>query len=158
MRSTCPATTIPGMATITERARIHTVAGGAGLRLHVREWGRADGPAILFLHAWSQNHLCWAKQYESALAGEYRLVACDLRGHGMSAAPLEPEHYTDGERWADDVAAIIAQLQLSDRCSSAGPTAPSSSVTTSASTARSRSRASCSAAARPGSGLRPSAP
>ena len=86
--------------------------GGGGLRLHVREWGNADGPPILFIHGWSQNHLCWAKQYESALADEFRLVAYDLRGHGMSEAPLEPEHYTDGELWADDVAAIIDELGL----------------------------------------------
>ena len=92
--------------------KIHTVRGGGGLRLHVREWGKADGPPILFIHGWSQNHLCWAKQYESALADEFRLVAYDLRGHGMSEAPLEPEHYTDGRLWADDVAAIIDQLRL----------------------------------------------
>ena len=86
--------------------------GGGGLGLHVREWGNADGPPILFIHGLSQNHLCWAKQYESALADEFRLVAYDLRGHGMSEAPLEPEHYTDGKLWADDVAAIIDQLGL----------------------------------------------
>jgi non-heme chloroperoxidase len=94
------------------RMKAHTVRGGGGLRLHVREWGRPDGPPILFLHAWSQNHLCWARQYDSALAGEFRLVACDLRGHGMSEAPLEPQHYTDGSLWADDVAAIIEELGL----------------------------------------------
>ncbi len=38
--------------------------------------------------------------------------ACDLRGHGMSEAPLEPEHYTDARLWADDVAAIIEELRL----------------------------------------------
>jgi non-heme chloroperoxidase len=90
----------------------HTVAGGGGLRLHVREWGNGDGPPILFIHGWSQNHLCWAKQYESALADEFRLVAYDLRGHGMSEAPLEPEHYTADELWADDVAAIIDELRI----------------------------------------------
>ena len=92
--------------------KVHTVRGGGGLRLHVREWGKPDGPPILFIHGWSQNHLCWAKQYESALADEFRLVAYDLRGHGMSEAPLEPEHYTDGKLWADDVAAIIDELAL----------------------------------------------
>jgi len=92
--------------------KVHLVQGGAGLRLHVREWGKADGPAILFIHGWSQNHLCWVKQYESTLADEFRLVAYDLRGHGMSEAPLEPEHYTEGKLWADDVAAIIDQLRL----------------------------------------------
>jgi pimeloyl-ACP methyl ester carboxylesterase len=92
--------------------KVHTVPGGGGLRLHVREWGSPDGSPILFIHGWSQNHLCWAKQYESALADEFRLVAYDLRGHGMSEAPLEPEHYTDGSWWADDVAAIVGALGL----------------------------------------------
>jgi non-heme chloroperoxidase len=94
------------------RMEIHTVRGGGGLQLHVREWGKADGPAILFIHGWSQSHLCWAEQYESALAKEFRLVAYDLRGHGMSEAPLEAEHYTDGALWADDIAAIIDELSL----------------------------------------------
>ncbi len=96
----------------TGRMKVHTVRGGGGLLLHVREWGKVDGPPILFIHGWSQNHLCWFKQYESALADEFRLVAYDLRGHGMSAAPLEPEHYTDGKLWADDVAAILDELHL----------------------------------------------
>jgi non-heme chloroperoxidase len=96
----------------TGRMKVHSVLGGGGLRLHVREWGKADGPPILFIHGWSQNHLCWVRQYESTLADEFRLVAYDLRGHGMSEAPLEPEHYTDGTLWADDVAALIDQLRL----------------------------------------------
>jgi non-heme chloroperoxidase len=107
------------MATVAQREqtsigrmKVHTVEGGGGLRLHVREWGRPDAAPILFIHGWSQNHLCWAEQYESALADEFRLVAYDLRGHGMSEAPLEPEHYTDGRLWADDVAAIVDQLAL----------------------------------------------
>jgi non-heme chloroperoxidase len=95
-----------------EPVATYEIRGGGGLRLHVREWGKADGPAILFIHGWSQNLLCWAKQYESRLADEFRLVAYDLRGHGMSEAPLEPEHYTDGKLWADDLAAIIDQLRL----------------------------------------------
>jgi non-heme chloroperoxidase len=94
------------------RMKAHTVKGGGGLQLHVREWGKADGPPILFIHGWSQNHLCWAKQYESVLADEFRLVAYDLRGHGMSEAPLGAEHYADGRLWADDVAAIVAELGL----------------------------------------------
>jgi pimeloyl-ACP methyl ester carboxylesterase len=97
---------------LTGWMRTHTVRGGGGLRLHVREWGKADGPPILFVHGWSQNHLCWVKQYESALAEEFRLVAYDLRGHGMSEAPVEPEHYADGMLWADDVAAIVEELRL----------------------------------------------
>ena len=98
--------------TIAGRMQIHTVTGGGGVRLHVREWGNADGPPILFIHGWSQNHLCWDKQYESALRDEFRLVAFDLRGHGMSEAPPGPESYTDGGLWADDLAAVIDGLGL----------------------------------------------
>jgi non-heme chloroperoxidase len=96
----------------SRRMEIHEVRGGGGLRLHVREWGNADGPPIVFIHGWSQNHLCWAKQYESGLADEFRLIAYDLRGHGMSEAPLEPKHYSDGDLWADDLAAIIDELRV----------------------------------------------
>jgi pimeloyl-ACP methyl ester carboxylesterase len=100
------------MPAATEHANARTVTGGGGLRLHVREWGNPSGPPILFIHGWSQNHLCWASQYDSTLAAEFRLVAYDLRGHGMSEAPLEPEHYTNGARWGDDIAAIIDTVAL----------------------------------------------
>jgi pimeloyl-ACP methyl ester carboxylesterase len=46
------------------------------------------------------------------LAERFRLVAFDLRGHGMSDAPLEQERYTDARLWAGDIAAIIEQLRL----------------------------------------------
>lgn len=92
--------------------KIHEVTGGGGLRLHVREWGAENGAPILLIHGWSQNHLFWAKQYESSLADEFRLVTYDLRGHGMSEAPLEAQHYTDARLWADDVEAIIDELGL----------------------------------------------
>jgi non-heme chloroperoxidase len=104
--------TAQGQPTAAGRMKTHVVRGGGGLRLHVREWGKPDGRPILFIHGWSQNHLCWVKQYESALADEFRLVAYDLRGHGMSDAPLEPEHYADARLWADDLAAIVEELRL----------------------------------------------
>jgi len=90
----------------------HSVIGGGGTKLHVRVWGAGKGPALLFIHGWSQSHLAWRRQYDSELAEQFRIVACDLRGHGMSDAPLERNDYADGEKWADDVAAIIAQLEL----------------------------------------------
>jgi non-heme chloroperoxidase len=91
---------------------VHTVRGAAGVKLHVREWGNPAGHPILFIHGWSQSHLCWLKQQDGALPDEFRLVAFDLRGHGMSDAPLDATQYTDGDKWADDVAAIIDQLAL----------------------------------------------
>ena len=81
------------------------------MKFHVREWGKVDAPAILFIHGWSQNHLCWRKQHESQLADRFRLVAFDLRGHGMSEAPEAQDQYTEAA-WADDVAAIVDHLDL----------------------------------------------
>lgn len=92
--------------------KIHSVQGAGGVKLHVREWGKPAGVPILLIHGWSQSHLCWTKQSNGALGDEFRVVALDLRGHGMSDAPLEAEQYTDGDKWADDVAAIIDQLAL----------------------------------------------
>ena len=92
--------------------RIHSVKGGRGLKLHVREWGNPDGAPILLVHGWSQNHLAWHEQYRSPLLQDFRVVAPDLRGHGMSDAPVGDENYNDPLLWADDVASIIDQLGL----------------------------------------------
>jgi pimeloyl-ACP methyl ester carboxylesterase len=92
--------------------RVREVVGPDGVRLHVRETGPADGPPILFIHGWSQSWLSWKRQMESELADEFRLVAFDLRGHGMSDEPREPDAYTEARRWADDVDALIGGLGL----------------------------------------------
>lgn len=90
----------------------HTVEGGGGLKLHVREWGKPNAPPILFIHGWSQHHLCWQAQIDSALANDFRLVAMDLRGHGQSEAPLDAQNYTRGELWAEDVHNVQEALSL----------------------------------------------
>jgi non-heme chloroperoxidase len=91
---------------------ITTVIGGGGTRLHVREWGRRDAPSILFVHGWSQHHLAFRRQLESTLADTFRLVAFDLRGHGMSEVPNDVGAYTSEETWAGDIAAVIDQRRL----------------------------------------------
>lgn len=88
----------------------HSVPGGGGLNLHVREWGNAAGVPLLLVHGWSANHMVWRYQYEGLVSDEFRVVALDLRGHGMSDAPLEPGNYKDAGLWAEDIAAIIDRL------------------------------------------------
>jgi pimeloyl-ACP methyl ester carboxylesterase len=46
----------------------------------------------------------------SELADNYRLVAMDMRGHGLSDKPREG--YADSRLWADDVQAAIQALNL----------------------------------------------
>ncbi|NNU79841.1 alpha/beta hydrolase [Halovulum dunhuangense] len=92
--------------------RVHDVTGAGGVRLHVRERGPKDAPAILFIHGWSQHHRCWQRQFDSDLGDSFRLVALDLRGHGMSDKPEDGAAYADGAAWAGDIAALIDALRL----------------------------------------------
>ncbi|HEX2139794.1 MAG TPA: alpha/beta hydrolase [Woeseiaceae bacterium] len=86
------------------------VTGGGGAQLHVVDAGNAAKRPILFIHGLSQCWLAWRRQLESALAEDFRLVAMDLRGHGLSDKPRDA--YGDSKLWADDVNAVIQQLEL----------------------------------------------
>jgi len=88
-------------------AREYSVTGGGGVALHVRECGDPDGAAIVFVHGWSQCDRCWDGQLEGQLGASFRLVAFDIRGHGMSDKPPDPVSYADRRLWADDLAAVI---------------------------------------------------
>ena len=90
--------------------KTHQVAGGGGVQLHVVEAGTQAGRPILFFHGASQSWLTWSRQLDSELARHHRLVAMDLRGHGLSDKPRDA--YGDARLWADDVAAIIDALNL----------------------------------------------
>ncbi|GAB4558875.1 MAG: alpha/beta hydrolase [Haliangiales bacterium] len=93
-------------------SKSHTIEGGDQVKLHVHEAGKADGPAIVFIHGWSGSQAFWNLQKQSPLADEFRLVCLDLRGHGMSEKPAAQEQYTDGKLWAEDVHAVIKALEL----------------------------------------------
>src|SRR5687767_6634686 len=88
----------------------HKIRGGAGVNLHVVETGNSNGRPIMFIHGFSQCWLAWSRQMHSDLAAEYRLLAMDMRGHGLSVKPREG--YTESRLWADDVNAVIEALKL----------------------------------------------
>jgi pimeloyl-ACP methyl ester carboxylesterase len=71
--------------------KTHRITAGGRVQLHVVETGTPRGRAILFLHGASQCWLQWSRQMESSLARTHRLVALDLRGHGLSDKP--PDAY-----------------------------------------------------------------
>ena len=88
----------------------HRVTGGNGVQLYVEETGNPHGRPILFIHGFSQCRLAWRKQMTSDLAQDFRLVAMDIRGHGLSEKPYDA--YEEAQPWADDVEAVIMELDL----------------------------------------------
>ncbi|MDX2143856.1 MAG: alpha/beta hydrolase [Rhodospirillaceae bacterium] len=85
-----------------------TVKGQGDVPLVVVQTGNKQGPAILFIHGYSQSYLSWEKQLnDPALQKDFHLIAFDLRGHGASAKPSDPKDYTS-VAWGGDVAAVIA--------------------------------------------------
>lgn len=109
--ATTPAAEPAELVTTEWAPRQHLIEGYGGVPLVVQEWGNPDGPAILLLHGFSFNAESFAGQVGD-LAREYRLIAPDLRGHGLSGKPWRTEDYADPDIWADDLARIAAALDL----------------------------------------------
>ena len=98
---------IPGLAQ-EQKFKTVSVKTPDGLTISAQDWGNPDGPEILFIHGFDQSHLSWIKQVtNSDLAKEFHMVTYDLRGHGNSDKPLEPERYKTSKYWADEVQAVM---------------------------------------------------
>ncbi len=79
--------------------------------LAVRDAGRHDAQACVFIHGIAQSKLTWEPVLAGPLANEYHLVAYDLRGHGGSDKPEDPSALAR-TRLAGDLAAVIEGLRL----------------------------------------------
>lgn len=75
-------------------------AGG----LHYLDEGK--GEVVVLLHGLGSRASDWGRQID-ALAGKYRVVAPDLRGHGDSPVPPRPWRIAD---FADDVLRLLDRL------------------------------------------------
>ncbi|MGW4352139.1 alpha/beta fold hydrolase [Nocardia sp. NPDC004582] len=79
------------------------VTASDGARLRVHAYGPADGDLIVLVHGWTCCLEYWNPQI-NAFAGEYRVIAYDVRGHGESdegTAPLTTDQL------ADDLAEVL---------------------------------------------------
>lgn len=76
-----------------------------GTRLHYLIWD-GDGPLLLLLHGLGGRATGWASVAE-ALAPSFRVIAPDLRGHGLSDQPDGP--YTT-DAYLEDIIALIEHL------------------------------------------------
>jgi pimeloyl-ACP methyl ester carboxylesterase len=83
-----------------------------GLTIAAEERGPAGKPAILFIHGLGFSRVAWRRQMDSPLVRDFRLVAYDLRGHGRSERPAAGALYSEGRRWGDELAAVIASAHL----------------------------------------------
>src|SRR5262249_54648018 len=67
------------------------------MKLNVREWGTGDRVAVL-IHGITSDSTSWRRFGPDLAARGYRVLAPDLRGHGLSGRGL----YSP-EAWAEDV-------------------------------------------------------
>lgn len=76
-----------------------------GVRIYYEE--RGVGPAVLLSHGYGAELRMWEGQID-ALAGRYRLIVWDLRGHGQSDSPEDAAAYSHDATVADLAAVLDA--------------------------------------------------
>jgi pimeloyl-ACP methyl ester carboxylesterase len=86
--------------------RVINLAGRG--EVFVRDSGGAPAdPAVLLVHGWTASADLNFFPVYAQLAGSYRVIALDLRGHGRGMRSTEPFSLED---CADDAAALLRQL------------------------------------------------
>ena len=80
-----------------------------GVEIFFKDWGK--GQPIVFSHGWPLSADDWDAQMMFFLNHGFRVVAHDRRGHGRSAQV--PDGH-DMDHYADDLAAVVAHLDLKD--------------------------------------------
>jgi non-heme chloroperoxidase len=96
------------MATATTNAP-PTITTTDGTVIYFKDWGA--GQPVVFSHGWPLNADAWDIQLNFFAANGYRAVAYDRRGHGRSS---QPSNGNDMDTYADDLAALIEELDLRD--------------------------------------------
>jgi non-heme chloroperoxidase len=80
-----------------------------GTQIYYKDWG--SGPPVVLSHGWPLNADSWEAQMLFLAENGYRCIAHDRRGHGRSSQPWDGN---DMDTYADDLAALIDQLDLRD--------------------------------------------
>ena len=95
-------------------AQVHYWTSSDRVDLAYHELG--EGRPVILLHGlFSDANMNWIKFGHAAriAAQGFRVIMPDLRAHGLSARPHEPEHYPKGVL-ARDLRELVAHLGLSD--------------------------------------------
>ena len=80
-----------------------------GLRMHVRDSGPKDAPALLLLHGFGASLHTW-EPWAAALQAEYRVIRVDLPGAGLTGA--DPSGDYSDERGVRIVSALMEALSI----------------------------------------------
>jgi non-heme chloroperoxidase len=86
-----------------------TITTKDGVTIFYTDWG--TGQPIVFSHGWPLSADDWDVQMMFFVNHGYRVIAHDRRGHGRSTQ-VATGH--DMDHYADDLAALTAQLDLTD--------------------------------------------
>lgn len=73
-----------------------------------------DGPAVLLIHGNSARKEVFEKQFESALAQEFKLIAFDLPGHGSSADATDPQASYTLHGYAEAAVEVLKALNINE--------------------------------------------
>ncbi|MFL6767210.1 MAG: alpha/beta fold hydrolase [Sphingomicrobium sp.] len=94
--------------------RVHHWAASDGIQLAYHELGQGR-PVILLHGLFSDARMNWIKfgHAERIAAEGFRVIMPDLRAHGLSGKPHEPEHYPKGIL-ARDLRELVTHLQLAE--------------------------------------------
>lgn len=87
----------------------YTVTSSDGVTIAVEETGNPQGQPIVFVHGLLGSRINWDSQTADPDLQKFRLITFDLRGHGLSAKPDDADAYKDGDRWADDLDAVLRE-------------------------------------------------
>ena len=86
-----------------------TITTKDGTTIYYKDWGK--GPVVTLSHGWPLNADMWDGQMMFLAQQGYRVIAHDRRGHGRSS---QASFGNDMDGYADDLAAVIEGLHLSD--------------------------------------------